>query len=103
MVQRRIDEILEERQRPRNALEKLVKRNAAREIWTDQVRAAVSPRIAPHCRMADMRGQRLTIYVVGAAWANRLRFELPGLKATLRSLADFAALEEIRVVTMPRR
>ena len=103
MAQRRIDEILEERQRPRNALEQLVKRNAAREIWTDQVRAALSPGIAPHCRVADLRGRRLTIYVAGAAWAYRLRFELPSLKATLRSLADFAALEEIRVVTMPGR
>ena len=103
MGQRKIDEILTERQRPRNALERLVKRNAAREIWTDQVRAALSTRIAPHCRVADLRGKRLTIYVAGAAWANRLRFELPSLQATLRSLADFATLEEIRIVTMPRR
>ena len=98
---RKVDDILAERHRPRNPLEKLVKRNSARETWTDQVRAVVPPTIAPHCRVADMRGGRLTIHVAGAAWAHRLRFDLPHVTAVLRSLSDFATLEEIRIVTMP--
>ena len=103
MVARSLDDLLAERHRPRNALEYLVKRNAAREIWTEQVRAVVSPAIAPHCRVAELRGGRLTIHVASAAWATRLRFELPQITVALRSLSDFAALEEIRLVTMPPR
>ena len=103
MAPRKLNDLLAEQHRPRNALESLVRRNAAREVWTDQLRAVVSPSIAPHCRVADMHGGRLTIHVAGAAWATRLRFELPHVKAVLRSLSDFAALEEIRVVTMSQR
>ena len=98
---RKVDDILAERHRPRNPLEKLVKRNSARETWTDQVRAVVPPTIAPHCRVADMRGGRLTIHVAGAAWAHRLRFDLAARHGGAALAVDFAALEEIRIVTMP--
>ena len=103
MAIRKLDAILSERHRPRNALEYLVKRNATREILTDQLRAVVSSAVAPHCQVADMRDGRLTIHVAGAAWATRLRFELPHIETVLRTLSDFAALKEIRIVTMPHR
>lgn len=98
MALRKAEDILAEPHRPRNALERLVKRNAVRQTWTDQLRAVTSPAVAPHCEVADMRGGLLTIYVAGAAWANRLRFELPHIKTVLRALSDFATLENIRIV-----
>ena len=99
MSQRRVDEILAERQRPRNALEALVKRDSLRGSWTAQLRAVLPTVLAPHCRVADLKGGRLTIQVSSAAWATRLRFELPKVEPALRSLADFAAVEDIRVLT----
>lgn len=103
VAERRVDQILAEPARPRNALERLVKGSAAREAWTEQVRAVVPRNLAAHCQVADMRGGRLTIHVASAAWATRLRFELPRIETALRALADFQALDEIRVVTMQRR
>ena len=102
MSQRRIDDILSERQRPRNALEALVRRNGLRQSWTAQLRAVVPSELAPHCQVADLTGKRLTIHVASAAWATRLRFEMPKVEAALRTLGDFAAVEEIRIQTAAR-
>lgn len=103
MSQRRIDDILSERQRPRNALEALVKRNALRQSLTAQLRAVVPSELAPHCQVADLTGTRLTIHVASAAWATRLRFHMPKVEAALRELGDFAAVEEVRIQTATPR
>lgn len=95
----RVDQLLVERHRPRNALERLLRHNALRQSLTEQVKAVVSPNVAAHCQVADLHGGRLTIRVAGAVWATRLRFELPKVQATLRSLRDFATVEEIRILT----
>lgn len=97
MAQRKVAELLSERERPRNPLERLVKRAATRDALTDQLRAVLPPRLAPHCHVGDLRGGRLTIHVTGAAWATRLRLELPQAEPALRALADFADMTEVRV------
>ena len=96
-----VKDLLEERHRPRNALERLIKHAALRESWTEQLRAVLPPAIAPHCSVGDMDGARLTIHVVDSSWATRLRFELPKVEPALRALEDFAAVEEIRIRTAP--
>ena len=95
----RVDQLLTERHQPRNALDRLVKRNAVRQSLTEQLQAVVSPNIAAHGNVADrdLRHGRLTIHVNSAAWATRLRLELPKVQATLRSLADFATIEDIQL------
>lgn len=97
MAQRIVKELLSERHRPRNILDRLVKRAALRESWTEQLRAVVPPAIAPHCSVASISGRRLTIHVVDSSWATRLRFELPKVEPALRSLRDFADIEDIRI------
>ena len=89
--------MLDEPTWPRNALERLVKRAALRESWTEQLRAVLPESIAPHCRVADIRNGRLTILVADSSWATRLRFELPETKKALRSLGDFAEVTDIRI------
>ena len=101
MAQHRVDDILAERHGPANALERLVKHAAARSSWTEQLRAVLPPALAPHCRVADVRRGRLTIHVASAAWAMRLRFEMPNVEPALRALMDFASVEEIRIRTAP--
>ena len=98
----RVNDILAERQRPRNALERLVKHEAARGAWTEQLRAVLPANLAPHCRVADIRGGRMIIHVASAAWATRLRFALPEVQPALRSLMDFASVEDIRIRTTPQ-
>ena len=99
MVRRVVKELLTERHRPRNPLERLVKRAALRESWTEQLRAVLPASIAPHCRVANIRDGRLTILVVDSSWATRLRFELPKVEAALKGLEDFAGVDEIRIRT----
>ena len=96
-VAKDVRELLTERHRPRNPLERLVKHAALRESWTEQLRAVLPPAIAPHCSVANVRGRRMTIHVVDSSWATRLRFELPKVEPALRSLGDFANVEEIRI------
>lgn len=99
MARRVVKDLLTERRRPRNALERLVRHAALRESWTEQLRAVLPAAIAPHCSVANMEGGRLTIHVVDASWATRLRFEMPKVEPALRSLGDFADVDEIRIRT----
>lgn len=94
---RKIGEILAEKRRPRNTLERLVRRATARESWTQQLRALLSPNVAPHCRVASIDGHRMTIHVDSASWATRLRLELPRVKPALNALEDFAKVDKIRI------
>ena len=97
MAQRPVEELLAERHRPTNTLERLVKNSALRRSWTDQLRAVLPPSIAPHCRVVNIRGDCLTIQAADSSWATRLRFELPKAEPALRSLEDFAGVKEIRI------
>ena len=97
MPRRVVKDLLTERHRPRNALERLVKRAALRESWTEQLRAVLPAAIAPHCSVASIEAGRLTIHVVDSSWATRLRFELPKVEPALRALGDFADVTEIRI------
>ena len=99
MARHKVADLLAARERPRNPLERLVKRAAAQGDWTAQLRAVLPPRLAPHCRVGDLRGQRLTIHVSAASWATRLRLELPAVEQALKALADFAHVREIRIRT----
>ena len=99
MARRVVKDLLTERHRPRNALERLVRHAALRESWTEQLRAVLPPTIAPHCGVANIEAGRMTIHVVDSSWATRLRFELPQVEPALRALADFADVEEIRIRT----
>lgn len=97
---RKVGEILAEKRRPRNALERLVRRAAARESWTQQLQALLSAGVAPHCRVASIEGDRMTIHVDSASWATRLRLELPSVKPAINALEDFAKVDMIRIRTV---
>ena len=97
---RKVGELLAEKRQPRNTLERLVRRATARESWTQQLQALLSPNVAPHCRVASIDGNRMTIHVDSASWATRLRLELPSVKPALNALADFAKVDKIRIRTV---
>ena len=95
--QRSIRDILAEKARPANALERLVHRAAERSSLTSQLQAVVSPMLAPHCRVASIEGDQMTVHVANASWGTRLRMELPAVERALRVLGDFAGVERIRI------
>ncbi len=66
--------------RPGNRLNALKTRSKTRSLVLDQVRAALPVRLAQAVASAGVEQGRLTIGVVGAVWATRLRYFTDALR-----------------------
>jgi hypothetical protein len=72
---------------------------AARSKIVEQVRAALPARLAQAVVSAGLEEGRLTIGVVGAVWASRLRYSTDGIrKQVAKALATDVLVVRIRVV-----
>jgi len=101
VANRKIDTLLSSGQSPSSALARLVARASQQDAWTDQLRALLPQDLASECRVANVRDQVLTVHINNAAWATRLRFLIPGLLAGLNRLADFTAVNDVRLKVVP--
>ena len=101
MANRKIDSLLSSGHSPHSSLARLVNRASQQDAWTDQLRALLPQDLALECRVANVRDQVLTVHINNAAWATRLRFLTPGLLPNLNRLADFTAVNEIRLKVVP--
>ena len=99
MSGRRIDRVLSRTARPRNPLQRLLGSAEHLAYLTEQVRALLPPPLAPHCFVAALKGNRLTLHADNASFATRLRFKAPVLLRQLPALGDFAAVTDIAVGT----
>jgi len=80
-------------------LSKLVERSAARSQVLEQVRAALPPRLAQAVASAGITQGRLTVGVVGAVWASRLRYSTDIIRTRVAKSAGLEVLTvRIRVV-----
>jgi hypothetical protein len=80
-------------------LSRLVDRSAERAEIVAQVRAALPARLAESVASAGLDGGRLTIGVVGGAWASRLRYSTELLrKRVTKSSGQEILTVKIRVV-----
>jgi hypothetical protein len=72
---------------------------AERSQIVEQVRAALPARLAQSVASAGLDGGRLTIGVVGAVWASRLRYSSDAIrKRVAKSLGKEVLTVRIRVV-----
>ena len=101
MAKRKIDTLLSSGHPPSSALARLINRASQQDAWTDQLRALLPQDLASECRVANVRDQVLTVHINNAAWATRLRFLIPGLLENLVRLADFTAVNDIRLKVVP--
>ena len=78
----------------------LLKNKAAeRSKIVEQVRAALPARLAQSVASAGLDGGRLTVGVVGAVWASRLRYSTDAIrKRVAQSLGKEVLTVRIRVV-----
>ncbi|MDP9007742.1 MAG: DUF721 domain-containing protein [Pseudomonadota bacterium] len=77
----------------------LKERSAERSQVLDQVRAALPARLAQAVASAGLTQGRLTVGVVGAVWASRLRYSTEILRARVAKSAGVEILTvRIRVV-----
>src|SRR5580692_10838960 len=80
-------------------LSRLVERSTERAGVVAQVRAALPARLAQSVASAGLEGGRLTVGVVGAVWASRLRYSTDTLKTRVAKSAGKEVLSvRIRVV-----
>ena len=85
--------------RPGNKLTALKTRSTQRALVVEQVRAALPQRLAQAVASAGIDHGRLTIGVVGAVWASRIRyFTDPIRKSVAAALALEISAVRIRVV-----
>ena len=101
MANRKIDSLLSSGRSPHSSLARLVNRASQQDAWTDQLRALLPQDLASECRVANVRDQVLTVHINNAAWATRLRFLTESLLPNLNRLADFTAVNEIRLKVVP--
>ena len=67
-----------------------------------QVRAALPPKLAPHCSGARLNGAQLLLFVDAPVWASKLRFLSPKLLQALR--AENPGIANIKVrMDVPQR
>jgi hypothetical protein len=94
-LSRSLDKLFEE---AHDDLGILVTRTRQLKRWTSIFRTHTDTDLAPHCFISNIEDSTLTIYVDSAAWATRLRFQVPQLIPVLRaSNPVFAKLESIKV------
>jgi hypothetical protein len=80
-------------------LSRLVERSAERAEIVAQVREALPARLAESVASAGLEGGRLTIGVVGAVWASRLRYSTELLRKRVAKTSGQEVLTvKIRVV-----
>src|ERR1700759_1085941 len=83
-------------------LSRLVERSAERAGVVAQVRVALPARLAESVASAGLEEGRLTIGVVGAVWASRLRYSTEAIRKHLAKSAGQEVLRvRIRVVPPP--
>jgi hypothetical protein len=80
-------------------LSQLKERSAERSQVLEQVRAALPPRLAQAVASAGITEGRLTVGVVGAVWASRLRYSTDIIRTRVAKSAGLEVLSvRIRVV-----
>ena len=92
---RSLDKLFEE---AHDDLAILVTRTRQLKRLTTIFRAYTDSELAPHCYISNIEDSGLIVYVDSAAWATRLRFQVPQLIPLLRqSNPVFAKVENIKV------
>src|SRR5579862_8986571 len=70
---------------------------ARQQSWTEWLRAAVSPELAPHIVQVVAKERELIVYADTSAWSVRLRYALASLEETLRQRDPAIAATRLRV------
>ena len=93
MRPRPIHELIE-----RGAGVRRVTRDLARQqSWTEWLRAAVSPELAPHIVQVVAKERELIVYADTSAWCVRLRYAMASLEETLRQRDPAITATRLRV------
>jgi hypothetical protein len=85
---------------PGKRLASLKQRSLERSCLLVHVRAALAPRLAESVATAGIEGGRLTIGVVSAVWASRLRYVTDSLRKQVRASSGLE-IQRVRIRVVP--
>jgi hypothetical protein len=68
---------------------------------TSVIRNALPESLSPHCHAANIDGDVIVIGCDSAAWAAKLRYQLPHVLSRLRDHSDLAVFRQLRVRVQP--
>jgi hypothetical protein len=94
---KRLSELLA---RPGNRLGSLKQRSLERSSILVQVRAALTPKLAQAVSSAGIEAGRLTVGVVGAVWASRLRYSTDMLRKRVTESSG-VEVQRVRIRVVP--
>jgi hypothetical protein len=94
---KRLSELLA---RPGNRLGSLKQRSLERSSILVQVRAALTPKLAQAVASAGIEAGRLTVGVVGAVWASRLRYSTEALRKRVTESSG-VEVQRVRIRVVP--
>jgi hypothetical protein len=94
---KRLSELLA---RPGNRLCSLKQRSLERSSILVQVRAALTPKLAQAVSSAGIEAGRLTVGVVGAVWASRLRYSTEALRKRVTESSG-VEVQRVRIRVVP--
>jgi hypothetical protein len=70
---------------------------ARQQSWTDWLRAAVSPQLAPHIVQVVAKERELIVFADTSAWGVRLRYALASLQELVRQRDPAITITRLRV------
>ncbi len=97
MTRSKIVDLLSERHQRFTPLQRLLRRAADQDSWSDQLQALLPDPLCRDCRVTESRGPIVVVVCKNAASATRLRFIADEVLGELKKLADFRHAEQIRV------
>lgn len=83
-------------------LGKLVAQAKAFDDLNHSFNKLLDPALSPHCRVGVFENGILTLYAESAAYATRLRYQVPTILSTLRNFSQWANLRSIQVKVQTR-
>ncbi|WP_196137171.1 DUF721 domain-containing protein [Aliikangiella sp. G2MR2-5] len=86
---------------PSDQIKSLLDQLAKIQTLNNTLQSKLNATLSKHCRVVNIRKSTLVIAVDSAAWANKLRFQLPELIDHFRQSGYFG-LANIEVIVQPR-
>ncbi len=86
---------------PSGEIKSLLDQLAKIEALNNTLQSKLNANFSTHCRVANYRKNILVVAVDSAAWANKLRFQIPELISEFRNDGYFG-LANIEIIVSPR-
>ncbi|MCW8828388.1 MAG: DUF721 domain-containing protein [Gammaproteobacteria bacterium] len=82
-------------------MERVIRRSAQLRQVDKLVRDMLAAELREHCRVANIRGDTIVLFVSSTVWATRIRYLIPKLLGELQQLEALKQITEIQFKVQP--